>query len=179
MKTKSLLSLSTFIIAGITLTLIGQQPATASDPIFFCESDQDIPMTIAKNKDGQAKPIFNWNLNEVNTSDQPQQLCDSVTQKLNSYHQEGNDLSSLIFKAATVLDDESLTTLPAICIAGTENPCKVALFTLSPSENPQRVASNVLDLILDQDLQASSIKSPTRGLQSAAYEVDFWQLFGF
>ena len=179
MKTKNLLSLSTYIIAGLTLTSIGQQPATASDPIFFCESDQDMLTTIAKNKDGQAKPIFYWNLNEVNTSAEPQELCDSVTQKLNGYQQAGNDLSSLIFTAATVLDDESLDTLPAICIAGVENTCKVALFTLSSSTNPQTAASQALDSILDKDLQANPARSATRGLQSTAYEVDFWQLLGF
>lgn len=180
MKTQNLLSLSTFIIATLTITSISHQAVTASEPIFFCESEsnQDIPTTIAKNQTGQTKPIFYWNLNEVNTSAQPQQLCNSVTQKLNDYHQAGNDLSSLNFKAATVLDDESLTTLPAICVAEAENSCKVALFTLSPSENPQITASQALDSILAQELQISPLGSQTRGLQSTSYEVDFWQLFG-
>lgn len=179
MKTKNLLSLSTFITATLTLTAISQQQVKASEPIFFCKSNQDIPKTIAKNKDGQAKPIFHWNLNELNTSAKPQQLCNSVTQKLNDYHQAGNDLSSLIFKAATVLDDESLTTLPAVCATEAENPCKVPLFTLSPSENPQIAASQALDSILVQELQTSRLGAQTRGLQSTSYEVDFWQLLGF
>ena len=179
MKTKNLLSLSAFVIAIFALNSISQQSAKASDPIFSCQSDQDILTTIAKSKNGQTKPIFHWNLSEVNTSAEPQQLCDSVTQKLNSYQQAGNDLSSLIFKAGTVLDDESLETLPAICIAGVENPCKVALFTLSSSTNPQVAASQALDSILDKDLQDSPAKSTTRGLQSTAYKVDFWQLLGF
>lgn len=179
MKTNYLLSLSTFIIATFALTSVSQKSVIGSDSIFYCQSNQETPTTIAKNKNGEAKPIFHWKLDGIKTSAKPKQLCDSVTKKLNNYHQDGNNLSSLIFKASTVIDDKNSTTVPAICIAGTEQSCKLSLFTLLPSENPQVAASNALDSILDQDLQASPVKSPTRGVQSTAYEVDLWHLFGF
>ena len=123
--------------------------------------------------------MFHWNPDSVTTSLTPQQLCDSVSQKLNNYLAEGNDLSSLTFKGSITFEEGKPMCLPAVCIASQDNPCKLPLFTLEPSERPELVANNALAAILDQDLQTNPIESTKRGVQSTSYQVDFWQLLGF
>ncbi|MDJ0595587.1 MAG: COP23 domain-containing protein [Pleurocapsa sp. MO_226.B13] len=181
MKTKSLLSLSTSTTVVFSIALGTGESALASKANFHCQLNQGTPTTLIKTNNGLEKSVLHWHLDTVNTLASPEQLCDSVTQKLNSYLREGNDLSSLTFRASIAFDDKDSTSLPAICIAGEERPCKLLLFTLEPepSENPQVAASNALNSILDKDLQASPVKSPTRGVQQTAYKVNFWQLLGF
>lgn len=180
MKTRYLLTLSISTVVALGIILVDEKSTVASEAIFYCQSNNNTPTTMVKTSNGAKQPVFHWNLDAVNIKTKPKPLCDSVTQKLNKYLMEGNDLSSLIFKASITFDQEDSTTLPAVCVARKEKPCQLLLFTLepAPSENPQVSASNALDSILDKDLQATPVKSPTRGVQSAAYQVNFWQLLG-
>ena len=178
-----LLSASTTIAIGI-ITAIASNSTLASDLAFSCQSNEGTPTTIAKNSSGTEQPIFHWKLDEASISNTPEELCNSVTQKLNTYATEGNDLSALTFKPASVMsEDEEMTSLPAICVAGEGEPCKLPLFTLEPAENSlnnESVASNALNSILDPALQANPVKSPgrDRGVQSTSYQVNIWDLLG-
>ncbi len=172
MKNKALSSLLTTAALALGLTLVGGVPAEASDPIFSCQSNKGLLTTVAKNNDGIGKPVFHWNREQVDTLANSQQLCDSVSQKLNNYVAEGNNLSSVTFKAQEQMG------LPAICVAEQYQQCSLLLFTLKPSAKPHLAANNALALILDQDLQTSPIKFQDRGVQSTAYKVNFWQLLG-
>ena len=179
MKSQYLLPVSTFAIAICTI-LLGGKSALAADPTFSCQvGDEERLTTVAKSSNGVEQPVFHWrNINAAATSAAPKQLCNSVAQKLNDYLESGNDVSSLIFKASTVLsNDEDLTNLPAVCVAQGTEPCKLPLFTLNPSGNPEATASSTLDSILDPALQTTPVKSADRGVQSTSYKVNFWDLF--
>ena len=180
MKIKYLLPLPIFTAATLSAILASSKATVASESIFDCQLDRDMPTTIAKTKKGGVQPVFHWDKLEQKTNlVNSEQLCNSVTQKLNNYLSEGNDLSSLTFNAAAVFDDDDSTVLPAVCIAGEEELCKLPLFTLKSSDEPEVAASKALNSILDRNLQISPVASPTRGLQSTAYKVNFWQLFGW
>ena len=184
MKSQYLVSFSASTAIALSAVLMAGKPATASKAVFHCQSNEGMPTTVAKSSNGAEQPIFHWNLDQNSTSANPEQLCDSVTQKLNTYAAEGNDLSSLTFNASSNFDPEDWESpeFPAVCVAGEKEPCALELFTLNPVEgnkSPVEVASNALDSILDPALQSAPSKSKTRGVQNTAYEVNFWQLLGF
>ena len=180
MKNQYLLSLATFATVTLGTISIVSKPAIASDAEFECLLNQETPTTVVKTSNGAEQPIFHWNLNEESVSKTPEELCNSVTQKLNNYIAEGNDLSSLTFNASNFFgDDLDAGNFPAVCISSETEPCKLALFTLKPSEDP-RIASAALDSILDPALQSTAVKpkSQDRGFQSTSYKVNFWDLLG-
>ena len=187
MKTKYLSSFFTANALALGMISLGQVSVLASETIsqvtsesiFSCQLYKGTPTTIAQTSNGDAQPVLHWNFDSVTTSADPQQLCDSVSQKLNNYLAEGNDLSSISFKAYVTFQDEEPMNLPAICVANQEEPCKLMLFTLEPTANADLVANQALTSILDRDLQTNPIESRTRGIQSISYEVNLWQLLGF
>ena len=178
MKSQHLLFLPTLTTLVLGMVVIEGKSAVASDAMFHCQSNQAAFSTVAKTSSGAEQPIFHWKLDPATTSNTPEELCNSVTQKLNEYISAGNDLSSLTFKASTVFnDDEAMTSSPAVCVEGEGDPCKLPLFTLNPSDN-LNAAGDALDLILDPALQSSAVKSQDRGFQSTSYKVNFWDLLG-
>lgn len=179
MKRKYLLSLFVPTTIIFNIILEANKPATASEATFHCQQREGKQSTLIKSNNGLEKSVFHWNLDKLDTQENPQQLCNSVTQKLNQYLIDGNDPSTLTFGTSITFDEIDSTPLPVVCIAGEEKPCQVILFTLSASEDPQLAASNALNSILDPDLQTNPVKSPKRGVQQTAYKVDIWQLFGF
>jgi len=183
MKNQYLLLSTSTILAMSTITAISPNSVFASDLTFFCQSNQGTPTTIAKNSSGTEQPIFHWKLDQATISNTPEELCNVVTQKLNTYITQGNDFSALTFKPSTVFsEDEEMTSLPAVCVAGDSEPCKLRLFTLKPlddSQSTESVAGNALNLILDPALQANPVKPRDRGVQSTSYQVNFWDLLGF
>ncbi|MGD1922312.1 MAG: COP23 domain-containing protein [Pleurocapsa sp.] len=180
MKSQYLLSLSTSATLALGMIFIGGKSAVASDAAFHCQSDQETPATVAKTSNGAEQPIFHWNLDKDTVSNPAKELCNSVTQKLNNYMSEGNDLSSLTFQVSRVFpEDPAISSLPAICVADENGACGLSLFTLEPSVSP-KLASAALDSILDPALQSTKVepKSVDRGFQSTSYEVNFWDLLG-
>ncbi|MEM8674753.1 MAG: COP23 domain-containing protein [Cyanobacteria bacterium P01_G01_bin.67] len=173
MENRDLSSLLITAALAVGMILLADIPTAASEPAFSCELDEGNITTVATNNDGGWQPVFHWNRDgEINIAN-PQQLCDSVSQKLNNYFAKGNNLSSVTFKAKEQMG------LPAVCVAEQDNQCNLLLFTLQPSSTPEHFANSVLAAILDRDLQTSPIKSQDRGVQSIAYEVNFWQLLGW
>lgn len=155
------------------MTIVITSPTVASDPVFSCQLKEDSLTTVVTTHDDLWQPVFHWNRGRIATLANPQQLCDSVSLKLNNYLAGGNELSSVTFKAQEHMG------LPAICVAEQDQQCGLLLLTLEPSSRPDLSANDTLALILDQDLQTSPIKSQDRGLQSTAYKVDFWKLLGW
>ena len=178
MKTKYLSSLLTTtalalgmnLVFGVSTVASEQVSTVASEQIFACQSNGREITTVAQTNDSEGLPVFHWNRDAIPNLDNPQQLCDSVSQKLNDYLAEGNDLSSVTFKAQVVMG------LPAICVAGKNEQCDRLLFTLKPAAKPDLTANNALAAILDKDLQTSSTTSASRGYQSTSYNVNLWQL---
>lgn len=173
MEPRDLSSSLTTAVLTFGMTLIGGIPTAASEAVFSCELDQGNLTTVATNKDLVQQPVFHWNRAQEATVVNPQQLCNSVSQKLNNYIAQGNSLSSVTFRAKSQMD------LPAVCVAESDKSCSLLLFTLAPNPKPEQFANSILTAILDDNLQTSPVKSQDRGVQSIAYEVNFWQLLGF
>ncbi|MDJ0596274.1 MAG: COP23 domain-containing protein [Pleurocapsa sp. MO_226.B13] len=169
MKGRYLSSLLTTATLAFGMTLVVGVAAKAVDPVFSCQLNEDSLTTVVTTNDGLSQPVFHWNRAGVNNQ---QQLCDSVSQKLNNYLAEGNNLSSVTFKP-----HESMG-LPAVCLTEKDQECSLLLFTLEPSSSPLILANHTLSSILDEDLQTSPIRYQERGVQRTAYKVDFWQLMG-
>ena len=170
MKTEYLSPLLTTTALALGMNLALGVPTIASKPVCACQSKGRELTTVAQTDDGKGLSVFHWNREALPNLDNPQQLCDSVSQKLNNYFADGNDLSSVTFEAQVRMG------LPAICVAEQNEHCAQLLFTLEPSTRPELAANNALVSILDKDLQTSPIKSASRGYQSTAYKVNLWQL---
>lgn len=145
---------------------------------FSCQVTEGVPTTVAMNTETDAQlPIFHWKKEalETKSNDSPEELCNMVADKLENYSAQGYDLSQINF-VGTVVQDE----LPAICANAAESGCGKVLLTLSPNKDvaPATVASDVVGLILDKNLNPQKTESRERGVQSISYRVDFWSLLG-
>lgn len=179
MKTKHL---SAILAVGAITAATSTVANSAETPQlnFVCEVSQGVPTTVAQYTGDDTKlPILHWKeeILESKSSSSPQQLCDMVSQKLENYSAQGYDLSKLSFIGT------AQGGLPVICAnANTmgRQDCSKVLLTLTPVDNADRVADEVVSGILDRDLphQREVIDSDERGVQSFAYQVDFWSLLG-
>lgn len=173
MKNKYVSSLLATATLTLGMALIAGEPSFASKLDFSCQSHDGSLTTVATNNDGAKQSVFHWNSDQASNLTNPQQLCNSVSQKLNNYLAKDKQLSSLTFKP------QEHGGLPAICVAEQNKQCSLLLFTLEPDSEPYEFASTTLASILDQDLQTTPIRSSDRGIQSTAYQVNFWQLLGW
>jgi Circadian oscillating protein COP23 len=169
---KSLLSLAAIgAIAFATTPAFGESDLS-SETTFFCQTDNNIPTTLAKTSNGRVLPIFHWKADALPPQTDLQQTCNSVSEKLENYLVSEEDLAAVSFKS-TKLDN-----IPAICLAGENKDCNLVLVTLLPVDKPIETANEVLESILDPQLQANKAIYNDRGIQSTAYSIDFWQLLG-
>ena len=143
---------------------------------FLCQVNEGITTTVVQSPSEKSQiPIFHWKPEALanRTSENPEELCNMVTQKLADYSVD-YDLSSINFIGTT--QDQ----LPAICANAGGPECSKVLFTLDRPKNETAsvVAANVVDSILDKNLQPKKTELRTRGVQSISYQVDFWSLLG-
>ena len=177
MKTKlsAILAVGAMTVATSTVANSAETPQLN----FACEVSQGVPTTVAQYAGDDTKlSIFHWKEEVLasKSSSSPQELCNMVSQKLENYSAEGYDLSKLNFVGT------AQGGLPVICANTAGVPeCSKVLLTLAPAEQADIVADEVVSGILDEDLphQREVVGSDERGVQSFAYEVDFWSLLGF
>ena len=136
----------------------------------YCQSDNETPTTIAKRANGEELTIFHWENETLPEYLNPHQLCEEVSQKLQNYATEGNQLSS--FKT------HDLDGIPLICAEENTGDCSLVLFTLNATNN-QADSNLLLGEILDDNLKHEEIVSIERGVQYYGYKVNFWNLLGF
>ncbi|MDJ0591336.1 MAG: COP23 domain-containing protein [Pleurocapsa sp. MO_226.B13] len=145
---------------------------------FSCQMSEGIPTTVARPVGSQqALPVFHWKQDALKhkSSSTPQELCESVTARLEDYSAQGYDLSKISFVGTQTQQ------LPAICATrGLNRDCRKLLFTLSPTEEsrPEIVADQVVTAILDPRLQSNKIVFRDRGIQSTSYQVNLLDLLG-
>ena len=176
MKTKYL---SALLVTGAIA--LGTSPAMADSSDapqlnFSCQVTEGIPTTVAQPVGSEEKlPIFHWNDEALSlkSSSSPQQLCNSVSAKLEDYSAQGYDLSQISFIGT------EQAGLPVICANTAGGPeCSKVLLTLGAAEQPAIVANDVVTAILDPSLQQDKEVYKDRGVQSTSYQVNFWQLLG-
>ena len=156
------------VIIGVT-SASGQSSKT----IFFCQTIEETPTTIAQTKNGNLQPIFHWKNEALPEGTNPEQLCNRASQQLENYLDSESDLSAVNFKST------KLDKIPVICATGESNDCNLVLLTLPPAEQPVEAANLVLDSILEPQLQSNRFISNERGVQSIYYKINLWQLLGF
>ena len=165
-------SLLITITAMVSINPVCSESSGSSKISFFCQSQEGIPTTIVKTENGNMQPIFYWRSEAFPTEVNAQQLCDRVSQQLESNLSSDSDLSFLGFKST------KLEKLPVICTTDNNNNCNLVLFTLPPTEKPVETGNFVLASILEPQLQNNKFISGDRGVQSIYYKVNLWQLLG-
>ena len=169
------------LITVVTITVLSPTVANSAETPelnFTCETIQGVPTTVAQYAENDIKqPVFHWKYEVLasRSSSTPQQLCNMVSEELENYSAQGYDLSKLSFIGTAQGE------LPVICANTAGVPeCSKVLLTLSPANRADLVADEVVSGILDRDLshQKEVVGSNDRGVQSFAYQVDFWSLLG-
>ncbi|MGK7895380.1 MAG: COP23 domain-containing protein [Xenococcus sp. (in: cyanobacteria)] len=160
------------MIVSLTNPVYGQS-TSSSEKTFFCQADETMPTTLAKASNGEDTLIFNWNKEVFPPESNVQEICDSVSEKLENYFTSKNNLSSLSFQTTQI------GSIPAICLTDAEKNCNLVLLTLGLAEEPLETANLVLDSILNPQLQEKKAVSSQRGVQSTLYTVNLWDLLGF
>lgn len=172
-KYRSLFSLvAASMIVSVTNSAYGES-TVSSNKTFFCQTDETMPITLAKASNGENIPIFNWNKEVFPPGTNLQAICTNVAEKLENYVAAENNLSSLRFKTA------QMEHIPVICLTDTKKNCNLVLLNLDPAEEPIKTANLVLDSILNPQLQEKKEISSERGVQSTFYTVSLWDLLGF
>jgi hypothetical protein len=177
MKTKYL----SVFLAAVAIAITTPTMASTSDSpqlSFSCQMIQGVPATIAQSAEsGNKIAIFHWKQAALanRTSDSPEKLCHDVAQKLEDYAAD-YDLSNVNFIGTTTTLGDNV---PTICANVGGADCGKVLFTLDKTtDKAATVAGNVVDSILAQNLQPQKTTLTTRGVQSIAYQVNFWTLLG-
>ncbi|MGK7894973.1 MAG: COP23 domain-containing protein [Xenococcus sp. (in: cyanobacteria)] len=167
MKIKYLLA---SIVIALATTTVSKASTNDSNQTFHCQTDGETITTVAKKADGEDLTIFNWRREVFPEDLNIQNLCESVSQKLESYATEGNQLSS--FRTY------NFNGIPLVCGEEDGSNCSLVLFSLN-SNDDQRESNLILQQILDDGLKVEDIKHVERGIQFYGYKVDFWSLLGF
>ncbi len=169
MKFKYLSPILASIAIALTTTPVLTASTNDSNQTIYCQSNSETPTTIAKRADGQDLTIFHWRNEVLPEYLNPLQLCEEVSQKLQTYATEGHQLSS--FKT------HDLDGIPLICAEEKTGDCSLVLFSLNAS-NTQVDSNLILGQILDDSLKGEEIISIERGVQFYGYKVNFWSLLG-
>ena len=161
------------ICAGVVLAM-GAIPAIAesnisSNRIIFCARSDGALTTMAKTVEGKNLSIFHWRAESLPKSSNLQQLCNSVSIKLNKYVTQGSTLASF--------GSYEQMGIPTVCAEAQPEQCSLVLFTLAPTDNPINQSNQVLEAILDDKFKQGKQVSHVRGLQAFTYNASFFQLF--
>lgn len=122
------------IALGAMVTTI--QPSLAEAKTYFCESDNGVWTTFAKNYNNQKIPVIRWVKTLGGYS--PQERCQAVSSRFQSAYEKGilNYLTSGISGRQAV-----------ICAAGQYGgPCNQILFTLKSSQDASSVLQKLVEI---------------------------------
>lgn len=174
---KSLIALLTSSILSCSISTAWGQESNKLEITFACEDDNDIPITVAtnKNKEEQTETIFYWREEALidKTPSTPQELCDNVSLKLNDVAGE-YDLSSF-----NIVPTEQFG-LAAICVSSSNYSCSKVLFAMNPNlENPSPyfLAEDTLEVILNPKIVENYRKKDSYRHSYVSYEIDFFEFF--
>lgn len=123
-------SVSTLAIAFLSTSALSQ-PSAAEETTFFCGSSKGVLATIARTPGGEV-PIIFWNSPTFSQSgNMPQNLCEEVSQKFQTYYNNGN---------LKYITTERRNGQLVACVAQEENgSCSgEPLFSLSSNESNPR-----------------------------------------
>jgi hypothetical protein len=170
MKIKHLSS----VLAGVAIAFVGSavwsQSPEGQGVAIKCNTDSQLPKTLATNENGQVFPIFNWQDTVLPDYLNSAQICQEVSQKLQTYAASGSEFSSFnVYAKGDSFD---------ICVEEMVGDCGSVLFSLNQGETLDE-SKQVLDGILDESLKGEKIVSRDRGVQSYGYRLNLWDMLGF
>lgn len=167
---KSLISLLTSTVVTLAIFPALAKSETPSNITFACEDNQGIPVTVAKNNKGTTQAIFHWKQVALPNQTIPQETCNLVTEKLNDYVNQSDDLSELWIQPGDIAH------VPVICVERQPQNCEVVIFSFAPSSVPTSIAHNTLEQILDRKmLNENTYKYKEK--QGFLVKINFSQLF--
>lgn len=162
MNLKSLSPICAGLALAMGLTSTFAKSSIAADQTIVCENSNGLLTTMAK-VEGENLPIFHWRSENLPKDSNLQQICHSVSTKLNNYLAQGSVLSS--FGSYDQLG------LPAICAEAQPDQCSLVLLTLAPTPDPINQSNRLLDNILDEQLKQEKRISSNRGVQYFGYNI--------
>ena len=132
--------------------------STAPEISFFCEESNEIPTTVVRfyNSDEQQDLAFlQWLANYFPATNQAQQLCESVSAKLQDYY-ENNDVDFEYFSLVVRnINNQSVACIEESMESGCAN--NGILFSFNDVSNPNDALSDMLGEQLKETM------NPTRG----------------
>lgn len=129
------LQLFTSIFAVSVLASLGNlaidNSVNAQTASFICDTSKDVPVTIAKTKQGDI-PVIKWVRNDFSGSGYPpEKRCVEVSSRFQDYHSKGQ----LNFLTTGRMNGQNV-----VCVAARQGgPCTGLLFTLRQDANPGRI----------------------------------------
>lgn len=163
MNLKSLSPICAGVALAMGFTSTFAKSSVAANQTIFCENSNGVLTTMARTVEGQNLPIFHWRAENLPKDSNLQQICHSVSTKLDNYLAQGSVLSS--FGSYDQLG------LPAICAEAQPNQCSLVLLTLAPTQDPINKSNRLLDNILDEQLKQEKRISSNRGVQYFGYNI--------
>ena len=181
MRFKYISSLATLGVMAIATTSAMAESGVSNSVNFVCIKENGTSVTVSQSN-GESKPVFHWQGNLLASSGaNATELCNDVAIRLNEYvaanYRAESDNSAQNFNFSFRADEQ--LGLPTICATNDSTTgCEAVLFTLSPTDNPVKTASNLLTEILDKDLQSNKVSSQSseRGVQSISYSISILDL---
>ena len=171
MPNKYLIQLLTTYALALFISPAWGKSDTTPQITFTCEDDGGLPITVANNSEEKTQTIFHWKTEALPDSMDSQELCSSVSTKLNKYATEGYDLSKLGFRATNE------TGFPAICVTEEYSGCNEVLFTFAPAEKPTDTTSDILATIIDSKILDKGNPSEFLEQEELWIIIDLFQLF--
>lgn len=154
---------------------------------FFCQVNNNIPITVAKNSQGQTQSLFHWNrakkpinfftrepiqLNQV-------QLCQRAANGLNTYVAQGKASSFFILQPTS-----TKYNLPAVCVTDKYGGCDEILFTIPPQEYDVPITNYdlswdsrdfLVDILDSKILETPDVVITNKDGTMQAYQVKLFQ----
>ncbi|GAB4524086.1 MAG: hypothetical protein Tsb0014_02210 [Pleurocapsa sp.] len=170
MKIKHLSS----VLAGVAIACMGSpawsQSAEVQSVTIKCDTNSQLPKTLATSQNGQEFTIFNWQDAVLPDYLNSAQLCQEVSQKLQTYAASGSEFSSFnVYAKGDSFD---------VCVEEMIGDCGAVLFSLNQGESLDE-SKQILDGVLDESLKGEKIVSTDRGVQSYGYRLNLWDMLGF
>jgi len=160
------------VLAGAVIALsaasaLGQSPSPSVK--VTCETSNGIPTTMLTGSEGRNQAFFHWRASALPNMD-PQQLCEDVSKKLQSYYNQSSK---------NPLIHVNVQGIPKVCLDKDSPSCSQVLFTLDRSLS-QTKSQEILDSILDpkvrQDAPPPDPDGVERGDQPRVYRVRLWEI---
>ena len=124
------------IASGTTVWFMSSSSQAQTQKGFVCDNSSDVPTTMYYNSQGDSEPWIKWVSEHFSETDwTPQARCETVSQRLEQYRQEGK----LRYVTLGTENNQQI-----ICVASRDNgPCEGIVYTLKPGQDGIAALNNL------------------------------------